>query len=179
MWAHGRWSASRPPSTAACTSWAPEVYAPALAAILPIGGVIGGVGGGLAGDWLSRNGGRAWLTAGACLALRLRMHACMHASMQACCKHCWSAVHSSPPLLHAFTLFGKLHLAERHCCPSQVPPARTLAATTERGLWLSPTLLLRVKREPVAALQGPRSWQRRCWWPTCWRRTTTRAWRRC
>jgi hypothetical protein len=49
----------------------PEVYAPALAAILPIGGVLGGVGGGLAGDWLSRNGGRAWLTAGA----RAPMHA--------------------------------------------------------------------------------------------------------
>lgn len=61
----------------------PEVYAPALAAILPIGGVIGGVGGGLAGDWLSRNGGRAWLTAGACLALRLRMHACKHAASTA------------------------------------------------------------------------------------------------
>ncbi|CAL5225376.1 g8181 [Coccomyxa viridis] len=43
----------------------PEVYAPALAAILPIGGLLGGVGGGLAGDWLSRKGGRAWLTAGA------------------------------------------------------------------------------------------------------------------
>ena len=42
----------------------PEVYAPALAAILPVGGLLGGVGGGLAGDWLSRNGGRAWLTAG-------------------------------------------------------------------------------------------------------------------
>ena len=42
----------------------PEVYAPALAAILPVGGLLGGVGGGLAGDWLSRKGGRAWLTAG-------------------------------------------------------------------------------------------------------------------
>ncbi|CAK0735377.1 hypothetical protein CVIRNUC_000571 [Coccomyxa viridis] len=43
----------------------PEVYAPALAAILPVGGLLGGVGGGLAGDWLSKNGGRAWLTGGA------------------------------------------------------------------------------------------------------------------
>ena len=42
----------------------PEVYAPALAAILPVGGLLGGVGGGLAGDWLSKNGGRAWLTGG-------------------------------------------------------------------------------------------------------------------
>lgn len=47
----------------------PEVYAPALAAILPIGGLLGGVGGGLAGDWLSKNGGRAWLTAGLPLGL--------------------------------------------------------------------------------------------------------------
>ena len=42
----------------------PDVYAPALAAVLPIGGIIGGVTGGLAGDWLSRRGGRQWLTAG-------------------------------------------------------------------------------------------------------------------
>lgn len=42
----------------------PEVYAPALAAILPVGGLLGGVGGGLAGDWLTQRGGRAWLTAG-------------------------------------------------------------------------------------------------------------------
>lgn len=42
----------------------PDVYAPALAAVLPIGGIIGGVGGGLAGDWLSRRGGRQWLTSG-------------------------------------------------------------------------------------------------------------------
>ena len=42
----------------------PDVYAPALAAVLPIGGIIGGVTGGLAGDWLSKRGGRQWLTAG-------------------------------------------------------------------------------------------------------------------
>ena len=46
----------------------PEVYAPALAAILPVGGLLGGVGGGLAGDWLSKNGGRAWLTGGVLIA---------------------------------------------------------------------------------------------------------------
>ena len=40
------------------------MYAPLLAAIIPVGGIIGGVGGGLAGDWLSRRGGRAWLTVG-------------------------------------------------------------------------------------------------------------------
>ena len=44
---------------------APDVYAPALATILPIGGIVGGVGGGLLADWLSKIGGRAWLTAGA------------------------------------------------------------------------------------------------------------------
>ena len=43
----------------------PETYAPALAAILPVGGIIGGVGGGLMGDWLSRRGGLSLLTAGA------------------------------------------------------------------------------------------------------------------
>ena len=42
----------------------PEVYAPLLAAVIPVGGVIGGVGGGLAGDWLSRKGSRWWLTSG-------------------------------------------------------------------------------------------------------------------
>lgn len=42
----------------------PESYAPALAAILPVGGIIGGVGGGLVGDWLSRRGGLQILTAG-------------------------------------------------------------------------------------------------------------------
>ena len=48
-----------------------DVYAPALAIILPIGGILGGVGGGLAGDWLSRRGGRAWLTAGtACIPVK-------------------------------------------------------------------------------------------------------------
>ena len=43
----------------------PDVYAPALATILPIGGIVGGVGGGLLADWLSKIGGRSWLTAGA------------------------------------------------------------------------------------------------------------------
>ena len=42
----------------------PDVYAPALATILPIGGIVGGVGGGLLADWLSKIGGRGWLTAG-------------------------------------------------------------------------------------------------------------------
>ena len=42
----------------------PDVYAPALAGILPIGGIIGGVGGGLMGDWLSRKGGLQILTSG-------------------------------------------------------------------------------------------------------------------
>ena len=42
----------------------PDVYAPMLAAIIPIGGIIGGVGSGLMGDWLSRTGNRHWLTSG-------------------------------------------------------------------------------------------------------------------
>jgi hypothetical protein len=40
------------------------VYAPMLAVILPVGGIVGGVGGGLIADWLSIVGGRYWLTAG-------------------------------------------------------------------------------------------------------------------
>ncbi|WIA21299.1 hypothetical protein OEZ85_000532 [Tetradesmus obliquus] len=43
------------------------VYAPMLAVILPVGGILGGVGGGLIADWLSVVGGRYWLTAGASL----------------------------------------------------------------------------------------------------------------
>ena len=42
----------------------PDNYAPMLAAIIPIGGIIGGVGSGLMGDWLSRTGNRHWLTSG-------------------------------------------------------------------------------------------------------------------
>jgi len=42
----------------------PETYAPALAGILPVGGILGGVGGGLMGDWLSRKGGLHYLTSG-------------------------------------------------------------------------------------------------------------------
>lgn len=42
----------------------PETYAPALAGILPVGGIIGGVGGGLMGDWLSKRGGLKLLTSG-------------------------------------------------------------------------------------------------------------------
>jgi len=43
----------------------PEVYAPLLAAVIPIGGILGGVGGGLLADRLSENGQRFWLTFGA------------------------------------------------------------------------------------------------------------------
>lgn len=42
------------------------VYAPMLAVILPVGGILGGVGGGLIADYLSVVGGRYWLTAGGC-----------------------------------------------------------------------------------------------------------------
>ena len=42
----------------------PDTYAPALAALLPIGGLAGGVGGGLLADKLSRLGATSWLTSG-------------------------------------------------------------------------------------------------------------------
>ena len=38
---------------------------PSVDIVTQVGGIIGGVGGGLCGDWLSRIGGRQWLTAGA------------------------------------------------------------------------------------------------------------------
>ncbi|GAB4820526.1 hypothetical protein N2152v2_007572 [Parachlorella kessleri] len=48
---------------------APDVYAPLLAVVIPIGGIVGGVGAGALGDWLNRVGGRYWLTAvGNCVA---------------------------------------------------------------------------------------------------------------
>jgi hypothetical protein len=46
----------------------PSQYAPVLAAVVPIGGILGGVGGGLLADRLSKSGGRFWLTAVASLA---------------------------------------------------------------------------------------------------------------
>lgn len=46
----------------------PAQYAPLLAAVLPIGGILGGVGGGLAADYLETKGLRYWLTVGATLA---------------------------------------------------------------------------------------------------------------
>lgn len=44
-----------------------EEYAPMLAAVIPLGGIVGGVGGGLAADWLSKTGNRFILTFGASL----------------------------------------------------------------------------------------------------------------
>jgi len=44
-----------------------SVYAPLLAAIIPISGIIGGVGGGLVADWLSQRNARYLLTFGATL----------------------------------------------------------------------------------------------------------------
>ena len=46
----------------------PEVYAPLLACVIPVGGIIGGVGGGLVADRLGTGWGRAWLTSAANLA---------------------------------------------------------------------------------------------------------------
>ncbi|GMH41618.1 hypothetical protein BSKO_09528 [Bryopsis sp. KO-2023] len=44
-----------------------SAYAPLLAGIIPLGGIVGGVGGGLAADWLSERGNRYMLTFGASL----------------------------------------------------------------------------------------------------------------
>ena len=46
----------------------PDTYAPLLAVVIPIGGLVGGVGSGILGDWLNRIGGRGWITAGANIA---------------------------------------------------------------------------------------------------------------
>ena len=46
----------------------PDTYAPLLAVVIPIGGIVGGVGSGLLGDWLNRIGARGWITAGANIA---------------------------------------------------------------------------------------------------------------
>jgi MFS family permease len=43
----------------------PDTYAPLLAIVIPVGGIIGGVGAGLFGDTLNRIGARGWITAGA------------------------------------------------------------------------------------------------------------------
>ena len=43
----------------------PAAYAPVLATLLPIGGIIGGVGGGWLADKLAKTGHRVWITAGA------------------------------------------------------------------------------------------------------------------
>eukprot|EP00798_Chlamydomonas_sp_ICE-L_P018172 gene18172-24604_t len=44
-----------------------SVYAPVLAMVLPIGGIVGGVGGGWLADKLAKRGKRVWVTAGASL----------------------------------------------------------------------------------------------------------------
>ncbi|PSC72601.1 MFS transporter [Micractinium conductrix] len=46
----------------------PSTYAPLLAVVIPVGGIIGGVGAGVFGDWLNRIGARGLLTAGSCIA---------------------------------------------------------------------------------------------------------------
>jgi MFS family permease len=46
----------------------PDTYAPLLAIVIPVGGIVGGVGAGIFGDWLNRIGGRGWITAGANIA---------------------------------------------------------------------------------------------------------------
>ena len=56
----------------------PETYAPALAGILPVGGILGGVGGGLMGDWLSRKGGLHYLTSGKALFAPCSISSCLY-----------------------------------------------------------------------------------------------------
>jgi len=46
----------------------PDTYAPLLAVVIPVGGIIGGVGAGLFGDKLNAIGARGWITAGANIA---------------------------------------------------------------------------------------------------------------
>ena len=46
----------------------PDTYAPLLAIVIPVGGIIGGVGAGLFGDTLNKIGARGWITAGANIA---------------------------------------------------------------------------------------------------------------
>lgn len=46
----------------------PDTYAPLLAIVIPVGGIIGGVGAGLFGDYLNKIGARGWITAGANIA---------------------------------------------------------------------------------------------------------------
>jgi hypothetical protein len=78
------------------------VYAPMLAVILPVGGILGGVGGGLIADYLSVVGGRYWLTAGGRAVL--------------CCAGGWFAVVCIvSALLHSFFLHsaGRGHLGRR------------------------------------------------------------------
>jgi len=53
-----------------------EVYAPTLAPIAPIEGLLGGIDSGLAGDRLSKCSGRAWLNANVCYAKHARLRFC-------------------------------------------------------------------------------------------------------
>ncbi|EFJ44126.1 hypothetical protein VOLCADRAFT_95577 [Volvox carteri f. nagariensis] len=56
----------------------PPSYAPVLAALLPIGGILGGVGGGYLADRLSAIGRRGWVTAGAtCVAAPCLAASCL------------------------------------------------------------------------------------------------------
>ncbi|GFR46597.1 hypothetical protein Agub_g8200 [Astrephomene gubernaculifera] len=60
-----------------------SAYAPVLATLLPIGGILGGVGGGYLADRLSRCGRRWWVTAGAtCLAAPCLAASCLAPSPQ-------------------------------------------------------------------------------------------------
>jgi hypothetical protein len=69
----------------------PETYAPALAGILPVGGILGGVGGGLMGDWLSRKGGLYFLTSGLCSLCMNQRRAAVSCALQEADSGTWTA----------------------------------------------------------------------------------------
>jgi hypothetical protein len=128
------------------------VYAPMLAVILPVGGILGGVGGGLIADWLSVVGGRYWLTAGVCrychthCCFRCHVHHFMSVcsgSKAACINEC------------NFCDWGRLGLLVAGCLQTGLTVS-TPAALFTVSLLAAPTLL-----------QAPRCWLRHLWRSRC------------
>ena len=102
-WAGGssQWQRADPDTCAGLLQVGPDTYAPALAALLPIGGLVGGVGGGLLADKLSRLGATSWLTSGACACpIRCAAPVACHHSPRIC--RLWAAscgLHVRPPFM--------------------------------------------------------------------------------
>jgi len=162
----------------------PDVYAPALATILPIGGIVGGVGGGLLADWLSKIGGRAWLTAGArgLLAPPRALRGSSPGSWStgfAAGKGAWLAAN-----------------VDALAPPQKAGHVRLQPAASSSALWGFETPWCRLFRRPqplkvdghdclaagagspcaACARQARRSPPRRRWWLTCLRRSTSSRW---